>query len=144
MNPANESSLSGSPQTGTVRIARPARDLERTTNFYVEDVGWTRHGGFRGHDGFDGDFVGPLGVTWHLEITFHAQGPLPQPTVEDIMVLYLSGHESGGLFERLVTRGHSPFEHPNPYWKSVNAHCFRDPDGYVLILCPTSSAPNSD
>src|SRR5690242_18645735 len=40
----------------TVRLARPARDLTRSTRFYRDLIGLPRVGGFDNHDGYDGVF----------------------------------------------------------------------------------------
>jgi hypothetical protein len=37
---------------------------------------------------------------------------------------------------RLTDAGVHTLRHENPYWAQVNALVFRDPDGYLLVLCP--------
>ena len=121
----------------TARVARPARDLAATLAFYTDVVGLARLGGFQDHDGLDGVFVGPPGGSWHIELTRHSSGePLPTPTEEDLLVLYVSAGEAAAVGERLTAAGHAAFMHPNPYWAKVGASCHRDPDGYVLVICP--------
>jgi hypothetical protein len=39
-----------------VRLARPARDLDRSTRFYRDLLGLPLLGGFENHDGYDGVF----------------------------------------------------------------------------------------
>lgn len=52
-----------------VRIARPTDRLEAVTAFYVDGLGLPRLGGFEGHDGYDGVFIGLPGTPYHLELT---------------------------------------------------------------------------
>ncbi len=119
------------------RLARPARDLAATAAFYTDVVGLARLGGFVDHDGLDGVFIGPPGGAWHLELTHHTSGePVPTPTDDDLLVLYVSADEAATVTARVSAAGHPSFVHPNPYWANVGAFCHRDPDGYVLVICP--------
>ena len=56
------------PAWTAVRVARPARDLARSTRFYRDLVGLPVLGGFEGHDGYDGVFFGLPGGG-ELEVT---------------------------------------------------------------------------
>ncbi len=136
MNSESRDQLASSAQISSIRVARPTRDLDVTARFYVDALGLDHLGGFRNHDGVDGVFVGPREASWHLELTFSADGPEPRPTDEDLLVFYLARAERDRLSARLQRMGHLPFEHANPYWRTAGAHCFRDPDGYVITLCP--------
>lgn len=121
----------------TFRVARPTADLVAITAFYSDLVGLARLGGFVGHDGYDGAFIGPVGGGWHVEFTRHESGhPAPTPTDEDLLVLYLEAADVTAVSTRLTAAGHPPIAHPNPYWAGAGALAHRDPDGYVLMLCP--------
>ncbi|MDO8389101.1 MAG: VOC family protein [Actinomycetota bacterium] len=122
----------------TFRVARPTTDLIAITAFYADLVGLARLGGFAEHNGYDGAFIGPTEGGWHIEFTRHESGhPVPTPTDEDLLVLYLDTEQVAAVSARLTSAGHSAFAHPNPYWAGVGALAHRDPDGYVLVLCPT-------
>jgi hypothetical protein len=62
--------------------------------------------------------------------------PLPSPSEEDIIVLYLNRELARGITDRLRHAGHPPKEHPNPYWQAMRAFVHTDPDGYTLIIFP--------
>jgi catechol 2,3-dioxygenase-like lactoylglutathione lyase family enzyme len=120
-----------------LRVARPSRDLAAARSFYAGLVGLDHLGGFAGHAGYDGVFLGAGDGSWHLELTRHESGqPAPSPTEEDLLVLYLDGTTIASLTERLTAAGHTPLRHPNPYWEGVGAVVVADPDGYLLVLCP--------
>ena len=126
----------------SLRVARPVRDLSVTLDFYVGVLGLTHLGGFEGHDGYDGAFVGIPGAQWHLEFTRHASGlPLPAPTEEDLLVFYLPPAQLTTRAARLQESGCTAEAHPNPYWAGAGAAVFRDPDGYLLVLCPQADLP---
>ena len=121
----------------TFRVARPTADLAAIAAFYADVVGLARLGGFAGHDGYDGAFVGPAEGAWHIEFTRHESGhPAPTPTDEDLLVLYLDVDQVSAVSARLAAAGHPAIAHPNPYWAGAGALAHRDPDGYVLVLCP--------
>lgn len=120
-----------------MRVARPVEAIEASLHFYVEVLGLEHLGGFDDHDGYDGAFVGLTGGDWHLEFTSHSSGsPRPTPTDEDLLVLYLSSGELAAAAARLADAGSFPLTHANPYWAAAGAIVFRDPDRYLLILCP--------
>jgi catechol 2,3-dioxygenase-like lactoylglutathione lyase family enzyme len=120
-----------------MRIARPVPALGASLRFYVEILGLEHLGGFNDHDGYDGAFVGVSGADWHLEFTSHSGGsPRPNPTDEDLLVLYLSHEDLAAAAARLADAGSLPLRHENPYWASVGAVVVRDPDQYLLVLCP--------
>lgn len=120
-----------------MRVARPSTDLQRSLQFYVEALGLERLGGFEDHSGYDGAFVGLKGAQWHIEFTIHSSGhPKPSPTDEDLLVLYLAQPIIHETIARLNEFGYATLEHANPYWGSVGAAIFSDPDGYLLVLCP--------
>jgi catechol 2,3-dioxygenase-like lactoylglutathione lyase family enzyme len=122
-----------------LRVARPVGDLAVALRFYVDVVGLTHLGGFAGHDGYDGAFVGVRGADWHLELTHHASGlPSPAHTEEDLLVLYLANDQLLERAARFEELGFHSVVHPNPYWSDAGAVVFRDPDGYLLVLCPAA------
>ena len=69
------------------RVARPARDLARSTAYYRDLLGLQPRGGFTGHDGYDGVFFALPGGG-ELELT---AGPVEPAagTEEDLLVLYV-------------------------------------------------------
>ena len=121
----------------SVRMARPAADLERSRRFYVDELGLEHLGGFDDHHDYDGIFLGIAGASWHVELTRHVSGhPAPSPTDEDLLVLYLDAATVRATADHLVVLGHPQVPHPNPYWEGVGAAAFTDPDGYLVMLCP--------
>ncbi|MFC6239420.1 VOC family protein, partial [Longivirga aurantiaca] len=57
-----------------VRIARPTDRLAECVAFYVEGLGLAHLGGFDGHAGYEGVFLGLPGEQVHLELTSHVDG----------------------------------------------------------------------
>jgi catechol 2,3-dioxygenase-like lactoylglutathione lyase family enzyme len=123
-----------------VRIARPTDRLEEVIAFYVEGLGLTRLGGFTGHDGYDGAFLGLPGAPYHLELTRHRDGsPGDAPSAENLLVLYLGSADAvNAARDRLLRHGHRPIEADNPYWARVGAVTVPDPDGWRVVLVPTT------
>jgi hypothetical protein len=120
--------------TREVRIARPTNDLAAIRRFWVDAVGLDELGGFADEE-MDGLFVGPRDGDWHLELTFDRRRVMvPQPTSEDLIVLYLGSTERDAVERRLVEHGIATYDHPNHYWASVGATCYLDPDGYGLVI----------
>jgi catechol 2,3-dioxygenase-like lactoylglutathione lyase family enzyme len=122
-----------------VRWARPTDRLEEVEAFYVDGLGLTRLGGFEGHVGYSGVFVGLPGEGVHLEFTSHSDGsPCPAPTADNLLVLYLADRAAvDAVAERLARRGHPAVEPENPYWlpRSVTVE---DPDGWRVVLVDAS------
>ncbi len=54
-----------------IRLARPVRDLARSTAQYSEGLGLKLLGQFTDHQGFSGNMLGMAGLPWHLEFTVH-------------------------------------------------------------------------
>jgi catechol 2,3-dioxygenase-like lactoylglutathione lyase family enzyme len=120
-----------------MRIARPVEDVAKSLHFYVELLGLQHLGGFDDHAGYSGGFVGIEGADWHLEFTSQDGGSaVGAPTDEDLLVLYLSVEQLRAAAARLADAGVPTLRHENPYWARVNAAVFRDPDRYLLVLCP--------
>jgi catechol 2,3-dioxygenase-like lactoylglutathione lyase family enzyme len=121
------------------RVARPVSQIPASLRFYVDILGRERLGGFAGHDGYDGVFVGRPGSDWHIEFTSHESGmPAPTPTEEDLLVFYVSEDQLQATVSSLVQAGIRLIRHENPYWAKVGSVACRDPDGYLVILCPQS------
>ena len=121
-----------------VRIARPTDRLEEVVAFYVDGLGLERLGGFEGHAGYDGVFVGLPGTPYHLEFTRHVDGsPGHVPSAENLLVLYLATPGAvDTVVERMRDLGHEPVEAENPYWAGIRAVTIPDPDGCRVVLAP--------
>jgi len=78
-----------------LRIARPVSCLARSCEMYSRGLKLEVLGSFTDHAGFDGCMLGQDGQSWHLEFTQCIDHPLtPNPTVEDLLVLYIPQHEA--------------------------------------------------
>lgn len=123
-----------------VRVARPTDRLDEVVAFYVDGLGLERLGGFEGHAGYDGVFVGLPGTSYHLEFTHHVGGsPGEVPSAENLLVLYLASADAVQVVAaRLRERGHEPVEAENPYWEGIGAVTVPDPDGWRVVLAPSS------
>jgi len=120
----------------TVRLARPARDLTRSTRFYRDLIGLPRAGGFDNHDGYDGVFFALPGGA-ELELTAGPAQPAPS-TDEDLLVLYVrTWAEVEAIGARLTAAGVTRIQNRNPYWNR-SALTFLDPDGYRLVIAADS------
>lgn len=118
-----------------VRVARPTDRLEAVERFYCEGLGLTRLGGFEGHDGYDGVFIGLPGFPYHLEFTRHAHGsPCPAPTKDNLLVLYIPDRAAiNRVVARLAAMGHPAVAPENPYWEGRGI-TVEDPDGWRVVL----------
>lgn len=122
-----------------LRVARPVSEIPASLRFYVDILGLDQIGGFTGHEGYDGVFVGRAGSDWHLEFTTHESGaPNPSPTDEDLLVFYVPEDEIQATATSLGEAGIELVRHENPYWADAGAVVCRDPDGYLVVLCPHS------
>jgi hypothetical protein len=129
--------LLSSPSAPRMRVARPTTDMEGVVNFWTNVVGLEELSGFKDHDGYDGVILGHPDQQWELELIRHVSGmPLPSPTEEDLIALYVRRDTANQLIDRLHLAGHRQFEHPNPYWRATGASAYSDPDGYTLIIYP--------
>ncbi len=123
---------SAGPRTH-VRIARPSADLGAAERFYTAGLGLTVLMRVAPPD------VPPPGMVmlgwaeagWHLELVGH--GTAPQPTVDDLFVLYLGDDVPGDLVDRLVEAGGRRVDAHDPYWDEWGV-TVEDPDGYRLVL----------
>ena len=124
-----------------VRLARPARDLTRSTRFYRDLIGLPPVGGFENHDGYDGVFFALPGGA-ELELTAGPVQPAPS-TDEDLLVLYVrTWAEVEAIGARLAAAGVTRIPNRNPYWNRSGL-TFLDPDGYRLVIA-TGSMPHPD
>jgi catechol 2,3-dioxygenase-like lactoylglutathione lyase family enzyme len=121
-----------------VRIARPTDRLAEVERFYSNDLGLPVIYRFENHAGYDGVMIGLPGTDYHLEFTSHEDGsPCPAPTRDNLLVLYFQGDaHMYEMVERLAAAGHKPVDAENPYWASVGAMTFEDPDGWRVVLVP--------
>lgn len=119
--------------TTHVRIARPSNDLAAAERFYVDGLGLTvlyRVAG--GDDEHDLLMLGLPGSGWHLELVHGADVVAPQPSSEDLLVLYLGAEADEALVTRLEHAGGRRVSQ-GPYWDRW-AVTMADPDGYRLVL----------
>ena len=77
-------------------------------------------------------------ASWHLELVLdHTQDAanvcLPQPTVEDLLVVYVNGPIDRDAVKKLVTAGGKEVRPKNPYWEQWGV-TVEDPDGYRIVL----------
>lgn len=115
-----------------VRLARPARDLTRSTRFYGDLIGLRALGGFNNHDGYNGVFFALPGGA-QLELTAGPAQPAPS-TDEDLLVLYVqTWAEVAAIGARLTAAGVTRIPNRNPYWNRSGL-TFLDPDGYRLVI----------
>jgi GNAT superfamily N-acetyltransferase len=114
------------------RVARPARDLGRSVEFYRDRLGLRHTGGFHDHDGYDGAFFGLPGGG-ELELT---AGPVPPAgwSEEDLLVLYVADRTAlQRCVEQLNANGTKTVPAANPYWNRMG-HTVLDPDGYRVVI----------
>lgn len=118
-----------------LRVARPTDDLEPVARMYVEGLGLSVLGEFRGHEGFDGIILGRRDLGYQLEFTQqagHASGRAP--TKDNLLVFY---HPDRVDWEaacvRMEEAGFMPVASWNPYWDD-QGRTFEDPDGYRVVI----------
>lgn len=118
-----------------LRIARPVRNLQRTTSMYCAGLGLRILGRFDDHEGFDGVMLGRAGTSYHFEFTHCRSHPVdPKPTLEDLAVFYLpDASEWQTACASMLAAGFKPVASLNPYW-DVRGRTFEDPDGYRVVL----------
>lgn len=118
-----------------VRVARPTEDLGKIERFYIEGLGLPKLGGFEGHAGYDGLFIGLPGQGHHLAFTRRdGAGPCPAPSLDNLVVLYYPDLEArDAVVARLSELGHTPVEPLNPYWRDFGV-TLEDPDGWRVVL----------
>lgn len=122
-------------QTPHLRVARPVSNLNLSKAMYCEGLNLRLLGSFKDHDGFDGVMLGLPGAGYHLEFVVSHHHPVPpNPTVEDLLVLYLSDHaEWEAACACMRAAGFAQVPPANPYWDAHGA-TFADHDGYRTVL----------
>ncbi len=113
-----------------LRIARPSRDLVAAERFWVD--GLRLEVLYRTTEGHRLLMVGWSTACWHLELV-EDTAVEPQPTEEDLLVLYLGQPAAEALVARLLSAGGRQVPARNPYWDQWGV-TFEDPDGYRLVL----------
>ncbi len=118
-----------------VRVARPSEDLSEIERFYVEGLGLPKLGGFDGHAGYDGLFIGLPGHDHHLAFTRRdGGGSCSAPSQDNLLVLYYPDLAARNeVVARLAKQGHMPVEPLNPYWRDFGV-TLEDPDGWRVVL----------
>ncbi len=120
-----------------LRVARPTRDIETASRFYLHVLGLERLAGFADHDGIDGVMLGKPGADWHLELTCdRTPRNEPQRSDEDLLVLYFPVDEFDRIKERVESAGLRAVTSRNPYWERNGALQVEDPDGSRIVLFP--------
>jgi hypothetical protein len=124
--------------TMQVRVARPTSAFAAAVAFYRDLVRLPVLGEFEDHAGFSGVIFGVPDASQQLELVSHGDTE-PSPTTEDQLVLYLgSAAAVRTVADRLEAGGFEPQNPANPYWTADGTRCFVDPDGYWLVLSPSS------
>jgi len=120
-----------------LRVARPVRDLAKTTPMYTHGLGLKILGRFEDHQGFDGVMLGQPGSHYHLELTACRHHPVtPTPTPEDLLVLYIPDKEQWSeACRRMEEAGFKACTSFNPWWEQ-RGRTFEDVDGYRVVLQP--------
>jgi len=117
----------------TMRVARPPSDLIRTREFYEQLVGLAVLGEFADHDGYDSVIFGVPDERAQLEIVDPPHAIVPQPTVEDALVLYLTPESKTEIGQR-------------PVVARISSRSVRMPmswNGSLVSQVCQSSAPNN-
>lgn len=117
------------------RIARPTNNLKAVVAFYKDALGLSELGSFAGHDGYDGVMLGLPDAQYHLEFTQHHSGTtLPEPTRENLLVLYYETPEKyRDAIQRMTDAGIQPVAPENPYWVG-KSETYEDPDKWRVVL----------
>jgi len=117
-----------------LRVARHTNNFTSLIEFYCGALGLEQLGEFRGHDGYDGIFLGKKGAGWHLEFTKSDEAPNHHPDDDDLLVYYVeTEQEYTELNQQIQNKGFQPVEPANPYWKA-NGTTYVDPDGFRIVL----------
>jgi len=118
-----------------LRLARPVRDLARSTDMYKRGLGFEVLGQFVDHQGFDGVMLGVAGADYHFEFTVCRDHPVsPTPTAEDLSVFYVPIDDEWAVrCAAMREAGFREVEPLNPYWVQ-NGRTFEDPDGYRVVI----------
>ncbi|MEL1242912.1 VOC family protein [Flavobacterium sp. DGU11] len=116
------------------RSARHTNNLDSLITFYRNVLGFEVLGSFKGHDGYDGVFLGIPGADWHLEFTISDEAAKHKPDEDDLLVFYpASIEEYERIIQRFTENNNPALESKNPYWKA-NGITYADPDGYRIVI----------
>ena len=123
-----------------IRFARPTDQLPAVVRFYVEGLGLERIGGFEDHAGYSGVILGLPGRELQLEFLTHPDGsPGVAPSAENLLVFYLGdAQERDRAAAGLRALGSEPVPAENPWWDTLGALTFTDPDGWRVVLVPSA------
>lgn len=118
-----------------LRVARPTNDLAPLRRFYCDGLGFGVLSEFIDHAGFDGLIVGHPRAPYHLEFVREQGVTVPAaPTDEHLLVLYVpDASQWDAAVARMEEAGFPRVRPHNPWWARHGA-CFRDPDGYHVVL----------
>src|ERR1700761_3707862 len=75
------------------RAARHTNDLGPVVSFYRDILGLEVIGEFKGHDGYDGVFLGDKDAGWHLEFTVSGDAPDHHFDEDDLLAFYPTTNE---------------------------------------------------
>lgn len=118
-----------------LRVARPTNDLAKLRGFYCDGLGFDVLGEFADHAGFDGLILGHAHWPYQLEfVREHGVQAPDAPSDEHLLVFYLPDAQRWHqAVARMEAAGFAAVLPHNPFWNRVGM-CFRDPDGYHVIL----------
>lgn len=131
----------GNMPASRFRIMRPTTKYEAVIAFYEQGVGLNKLGEFVDHDGYDGTMLGLPVEAYHLEIIQTREGdPNPCLNKDNGLVFYIEDpDELAAVVARIEAMGYSPVEAKNPWWGDHGSVTFEDPDGWPVVLSPTSA-----
>jgi catechol 2,3-dioxygenase-like lactoylglutathione lyase family enzyme len=118
-----------------LRVARPTNDLAALRRFYCDGLGFGVLAEFGDHAGFDGLILGHPRWPYHLEfVREHGVEAPAAPSDEHLLVFYFADTQHWHkAVAQMEAAGFTAVRPHNPYWNRVGM-CFRDPDGYHVIL----------
>lgn len=117
----------------TFRYARHTTDLQTIEEFYTSIVGLQKLGGFAGHDGYDGIFLGIPGLEWHLEFISSEEKPVSKFDEDDLLVFYQTEEELAAKKQTLEQHNIKTEVPKNPYWTQYGV-MISDPEGYKIMF----------
>jgi catechol 2,3-dioxygenase-like lactoylglutathione lyase family enzyme len=118
-----------------LRVARPVRDLAKTTDMYCRGLGLKIVGGFENHEDFDGVMLSKPNAGYHFEFTLCRHHPItPTPTPDDLAVFYIADSaEWRDACQAMQNAGFKDVPSFNPYWDK-SGRTYEDGDGYRVVL----------
>ncbi len=116
------------------RVARHTTNLNRIIDFYGRVLGLKVLADFKGHQNYDGVFLGMPGGDWHLEFTVSDTPPAHSPDDDDLLVFYAENVAGFNIIkEKFIAEKIRPVIPRNPYW-AKNGITFEDPDGFRIVI----------